>query len=150
MQLVMHIDRCLEHGAIAILARRVMAGKIGAAKMLLGLIGLAQAEVSDQPVELADAQDVGRARRSRLCQVAVKGLSDGSLRDAGCRPEHQLVPQLGFMFSPQMGRSVAVARSCAEFLDDDFLLAEANCAPNVIDAVFSTGTDGEHLSFLCI
>jgi hypothetical protein len=51
----------LEHGAIAILARRVMAGQIGAAKMLPRLLGFAQAEVSDQAIELADAQDVGRA-----------------------------------------------------------------------------------------
>jgi len=59
-------------GAIAILARRVMTGQIGAAKMLPGLLGLAQAEVSDQAIELADAQDVGRAGRSRLRQVAFR------------------------------------------------------------------------------
>src|SRR3546814_18842266 len=34
VQLVMDVDGRLEHGAIAILARRVMAGQIGAAKML--------------------------------------------------------------------------------------------------------------------
>lgn len=58
MQLVMDIDCGLEHGAVAVLTRRVMAGQIGAAKMLSGLLGLAQAEVADQAVELADAQDV--------------------------------------------------------------------------------------------
>src|SRR3546814_5099017 len=61
VQLVMDVDGRLEHGAIAILARRVMAGQIGAAKMLPCLLGFAQAEVSDQAIELADAQDVGRA-----------------------------------------------------------------------------------------
>ena len=60
MQLVMDVDRGLEHGAIAILACRVMAGQVGAAKMLPCLLGFAQAEVSDQAIELADAQDVGR------------------------------------------------------------------------------------------
>jgi len=79
-------------GAIAILARRVMAGQIGAAKMLPGLLGLAQAEVSDQAIELADAQDVGRAGRSRLRQVAFKSVGYLALHYDRGRSEHQPMP----------------------------------------------------------
>ena len=58
MQLVMDVDRGLEHGAIAILASRAMAGQIGAAKLLPRLFGFAQAEPPDQAIELADPQDI--------------------------------------------------------------------------------------------
>ena len=94
--------------------------------MLPCLLGFAQAEVADQTVELADAQDIGRTWGLCLCQVAVEGLGDGSLRDESCRTKHQLVAQLCLMFSHQMGCGVGVARSRAEFLDDDLLLAESD------------------------
>jgi hypothetical protein len=54
----MDVDRGLEHGAIAILASRAMAGQIGAAKLLPRLFGFAQAEPPDQAIELADPQDI--------------------------------------------------------------------------------------------
>ena len=62
MQIVMDIDRCLENRAIAVLTARIMAGQVSPAKMLPRLLRLAQAEVANETIEFADAQDVGRAR----------------------------------------------------------------------------------------
>lgn len=61
MNFVMNIDHSLQHRAIAILTSRVMAGQIGAPETLPCPLGLAQAQVADQAIELADSQDVGRA-----------------------------------------------------------------------------------------
>ncbi len=137
----MDIDRRLKHRAIAVLTTRVMAGQVSAAKMLPRLLRLAQAEVADDAIQFADAQDIGRAGRLSLSQIAVEGIGDGSLSDKRSGTEHELVAQLRFMFRHQMGRRIAVGCPQAELLDLDMLVAKRNRTSNIVDTFLSTGTD---------
>ena len=124
-----------------------MAGQIGAPEMLPRLLGLAQGKVADQAIELTDAQDVRRAGRLRLCEITVERIGDGALRRDGGTAEHQLVSELHLVFCHQVRCSIAVTRSCTEFLDRDPLVAERDCSPDIENAVFPTGTEGEHVIF---
>ena len=146
VQIVVDIDRCLENRAIAVLTTRVlttrvMASQVSAAKMLPRLLRLAQAEVADDAIQFADAQDVGRARRLGLCQIALEGMGDGALSDERSGTEHELVAQLRFMFRHQMGGRIVIGCPEAKLLDLDMLVAKRNRASDVVNAFLSTGTD---------
>lgn len=111
VQFMMHVDRRLKHGAVAILTGRIVTGQISAAELLPRLLRFAQGAIADQAVELADAQDVRGTRRLGLRQVTFEGIRDRALRDDRRRAEHQLTPQLRFVFGHQVRCSIRVTRS---------------------------------------
>lgn len=66
MQFVMHVDRRLEYGSVAILTRRIVAGKIGTTELLPRLPRLTKSKFADEVVKLTDTEYVSSTGRPCL------------------------------------------------------------------------------------